>query len=187
MRTLGSDGKTVTAEGGALAADSLPRSIMNQLKGMLGDVVGESGSELATLYSMGITFNDDGKLEIAATSAFGGDSGRVRFDKALTENYDGVAAIFGGDTGLSAKLDQFVSQFTEAGGIIAGKESSLKIQLDKNTKDLEAANRYIDSFEQTLRKRYTALDALLGSMQNMASTVTSQLASLPGFGTNKSN
>ena len=186
-RTLGSDGKTVTAEGGALAADSLPRSIMNQLKGMLGGVVGESGSELATLYSMGITFNDDGKLEISATSSFGADSGRVRFDKALTENYDGVAAIFGGDTGLSAKLDQFMSQFTDAGGIIASKESSLKIQLDKNTKDLEAANRYIDSFEQTLRKRYTALDALLGSMQNMASTVTSQLASLPGFGTNKSN
>jgi flagellar hook-associated protein 2 len=182
-RKLGSDGKTVSSEGGALAADSMPRTIMNQLKSILGGVVGESGSSLATLYSMGITFNSAGKLEISSSSEFGGDSGRTRFDKALTENYDGVAAIFSGDTGLSATLDSYIKQFTDAGGLIASKQNSLQTQLDKNAKDLEAANRYIESFEATMRKRYTALDAVLGSMQNMASTVTSQLASLPGFGT----
>lgn len=185
-RSLASDGKTVTTEGGALAADSLPRTIMNQIKGMLGGVVGQPGASLSTLYSMGITFNKEGKLEISSSAEFGGDTGRTRFEKALTENYDGVAAIFGGETGLSASLDGFIKQFTDAGGIIATKENSLKTQLDKNTKDLAAANRYIEGFEQTLRKRYTSLDALLGSMQNMASTVTSQLASLPGFKT-KSN
>lgn len=182
-RTLASDGKTVSAEGGALATDSMPRTIMNQLKSILGGVVGESGTSLATLYSMGITFNDAGKLEISSSSEFGGDSGRTRFDKALAENYDGVAAIFSGDTGLSATLDSFIKQFTDAGGLIASKQNSLQTQLDKNAKDLEAANRYIESFEATMRKRYTALDAVLGSMQNMATTVTSQLASLPGFGT----
>ena len=182
-RKLGSDGKTVSSEGGALAADSMPRSIMNQLKSTLGGVVGEAGSSLATLYAMGITFNSAGKLEISSSTEFGGDSGRARFDKALSENYDGVAAIFSGDTGLSATLDNFLTQFTQAGGIIASKQNSLQTQLDKNAKDLEAANRYIESFEATMRKRYTALDAVLGSMQNMSSTVTSQLANLPGFGT----
>lgn len=186
-RTLGSDGKTVSAEGGALATDSMPRTIMNQLKSIIGGVVGQSGTSLATLYSMGITFNDAGKLEISSSTEFGGDSGRTRFDKALADNYDGVAAIFSGETGLSATLDGFIKQFTDAGGLIASKQNSLQTQLDKNAKDLEAANRYIESFEATMRKRYTSLDAILGSMQNMASTVTAQLSSLPGFGTNKSN
>ncbi len=186
-RTLGADGKTVTAEGGALATDQLPKNIMSQLRGLLGNVVEGADESLSTLYSLGITFREDGKLEISSSSEFGADSGRTRFNKALNENYDGVAAFFGGDQGLSATLDSFLKEFTQAGGIIASKENSLKTQIDKNTKDLEAANRYIASFEQTLRSRYTALDALLGSMQNMASTVTAQLSSLPGFGTNKSN
>lgn len=186
-RTLGADGKTVTAEGGALATDQMPKNIMTQLRGLLGNVVKGADESLSTLYSLGITFREDGKLEISNTSAFGADSGRVRFDRALTENYDGVAAFFGGEEGLSATLDSFLKEFTQTGGIIASKEKSLKTQIDKNAKDLEAANRYIESFEQTLRSRYTALDGLLGSMQNMASTVTAQLASLPGFITNRSN
>ena len=186
-RTLGADGKTVTAEGGALATDQLPKNIMSQLRGLLGNVVEGADESLSTLYSLGITFREDGKLEISSSSEFSTDSGRTRFNRALNENYDGVAAFFGGETGLSATLDSFLKEFTQAGGIIASKENSLKTQIDKNTKDLEAANRYIASFEQTLRSRYTSLDALLGSMQNMASTVTAQLSSLPGFGTNKSN
>ncbi len=185
-RTLGADGKSVTAEGGPLATDLMPKNIMTQLRGLLGNVVEGADDSLATLYSLGITFQDNGKLQIAASSPFGGDSGRTRFDRALNENYDSVAALFGGDKGLSATLDNFLKEFTQSGGIIASKENSIKTQIDKNTKDLDAANRYIASFEQTLRSRYTALDALLGSMQNMASTVTAQLSSLPGFSTNKS-
>lgn len=186
-RTLDADGKTVTAEGGALATDQLPKNIMSQLRGILGNAVVGADASLSTLYSLGITFGEDGKLEISNSSEFGADSGRTRFDRALNENYDAVAKLFGGDTGLATTLDNFLTEFTKSGGIIASKENSLKTQIDKNTKDLEAANRYIASFEQTLRSRYTALDALLGSMQNMASTVTAQLTSLPGFGTNKSN
>ncbi|MDP4535890.1 flagellar filament capping protein FliD [Alkalimonas collagenimarina] len=186
-RTLGSDGKTVTGKGGPLAGDPLPRNIMSQLRSILGNSVGAADDSLSTLYSMGITFTDQGKLEISATSNFGADSGRVRFNQALSESYDNIGKFFGGDEGLSANLDNFIKQFNDPGGIIASKETSIKSQLDKNTKDLEAANRYIDSFEQTMRKRYTALDALLGSMQNMASMVTSQLSNLPGFSTKSSS
>lgn len=186
-RTLGADGRTVTAKGGDLASDQMPKNIMNQLRGLLGNVVDGADPSLSTLYSLGITFQENGKLQISGSSEFGGDSGRIRFDRALAENYDGVAAFFGGETGLAAKLDNFMTEFTQNGGIIASKENTLKTQIDKNSKDLEAANRYIASFEQTLRSRYTALDALLGSMQNMASTVSAQLANLPGFSTNKSN
>ncbi|MDP4528325.1 flagellar filament capping protein FliD [Alkalimonas delamerensis] len=186
-RTLGSDGKTVTAQGGPLAGDPLPRSIMSQLRGILGSAFEDADEGLSTLYSMGITFNSSGKLEIASTSEFGGDSGRVRFNRALDENFDGIASLFGGDKGLSASLEDFTKQFTQSGGIIATRENSLRGQIDKSNKDLEAANRFIQSYEQTLRSRYTALDGLLGSMQNMASTITAQLSNLPGFRTQTTN
>ncbi len=180
-RTLAADGKTVTAEGGALAGDSLPRNIMAQLRGIIGGHFDEADEGMSTLYAMGITFTKDGKLEISSTSSFGADSGQQRLDKALAGNYDSIANLFGGDKGLSKTVDNFVKEFTQSGGIIATREQTIRAQIGKNAKDLEAANRYIASYEQTLRKRYTALDGLLGSMQNMASTVTAQLSNLPGF------
>ncbi|WP_445765758.1 flagellar filament capping protein FliD [Rheinheimera sp.] len=185
-RTLGSDGKSVTAEGGALNGDPLPRSIMTQLRGMLGDTVAGADAQMNTLYSLGITFNKDGKLEISTSTEFGGDTGKQRFDKALSENYDSVAKMFGGETGLVASLDGFIKEFNQSGGIIAGKESSLRTQLTNNTKDSEAASRYIASFEDSLRKRYAALDGLLAQMQRTQTSVTAALSGLTGFGTNKS-
>jgi flagellar hook-associated protein 2 len=183
-RTLGSDGKTVTAEGGALAADPLPRNIMTQMRSMLGAVVDGAAPELSTLYAMGITFQANGKLEISSTSTFGAASGQARFDAALSGNYDDIAKFFGGDNGLATKLDGFISEFNKAGGIIASKESALKTQISKNTQDSDAASRYIKSFEDSLRKRYTSLDTLLASLQRTQASVTSALSSLPKLNQN---
>lgn len=184
-RVLGSDGKTVTAEGGALSGDSLPRSVISQLRSILGNTIAGGDEQMNTLYSLGITFNKDGKLEISTSTEFGGDTGKQRFDKALNENYDSIAKIFGSDTGLVLTLDNLVKQFNQSGGIISGKESSLRTQLANNSKDSAAVSRYIASFEESLRKRYTALDGLLAQMQRMQTSVTAALSGLPGFLTNK--
>lgn len=186
FRTLDSDGKTVTAEGGALAGDSLPRNIMGQLRGILGSNVDGADNGLSTLYSLGITMDKNGKLEISTSTEFGGESGKSRFDAALNESFDSIAKVFGGDGGLINQLDSFITDFNKSGGIIEVREKSLQKQIEDNTKALEAANRYMDNYEQSLRKRYVALDSLLGGMQRTASAVTSQLTSLPGFNTNKS-
>jgi flagellar hook-associated protein 2 len=186
FRTLGSDGKTVTGEGGALAGDSLPRNIMGQLRGILGSNVDGADDGLSTLYSLGITMDKNGKLEISTSTEFGSESGKSRFDAALNENFDSIAKVFGSEGGLIKQLDSFITDFNKGGGIIEVREKSLKKQIEDNSKALEAANRYMDNYEQSLRKRYVALDSLLGGMQRTASAVTSQLTSLPGFNTNKS-
>lgn len=185
-RKLGPDGKTVTAEGGALVGDSLPRGILTQIRGILGGSFPDASEDRNTLFSVGITFDKDGKLQISNSREFGDESGRDRLNKVLENNFDDLAKLFGGDTGVSKQLDNFVKEFNQSGGIIAAKESSLRDQLTKNAKDREAADRYIKSFEETLRKRYSALDSLLGQMQNMSAAVSAQLASLPKFSTNKS-
>lgn len=186
FRTLAANGKTVTNEGGPLAGDSLPRNIMGQLRGILGGSVDGADADLSTLYALGITMDKKGKLEISTSTEFGSETGKKRFDKALSENFDGIAKIFSGGNGLVSKLDNFIKDFNKGGGVIDVREKSLKKQIENNTKALDTANRYMDNYEQTLRKQYVALDALLGGMQRVASTVTSQLTNLPGFNTNKS-
>lgn len=180
-RTLGSDGKTVTSEGGALSADPMPRNLMSQMRAILGGNVEGADPSLSTLYAMGITFDKDGKLEISSSTEFGGESGRKRFDKALDENFDNIAKLFDGETGLATRLDGFIKEFNQAGGLIATKEQSIKLQLDKNTKDAEAASRYIASYEESMRKRYTALDSLLASLQRTQTNIAGALSNLPGF------
>ncbi|MCH8538550.1 MAG: flagellar filament capping protein FliD [Alkalimonas sp.] len=186
-RKLGTDGQTVEAEGGSLSGDPLPRSMMSQLRNILGSNTEVADSSFSTLYAMGISFDKDGKLEIQSTAEFGGESGRQRFERALDENFDDMARFFGADGGLVDKLDSYVKEFSQAGGIIASKENILREQLTQNSKNREAFERYIASYEDTLRKKYGALDSLLGSMQNTANFVTSQLANLPGFGGGSSN
>lgn len=183
-RTLGSDGKTVTSEGGALSADPMPRNLMSQMRAMLGGNVAGADPSLSTLYAMGITFDKDGKLEIAGTTEFGGETGRQRFDKALDENFDSIAKLFDGETGIATRLDGFIKEFSQAGGLIATKEQSIKSQLDKNTKDAEAASRYIASYEESMRKRYTALDSLLAGLQRTQTNIAGALSNLPGFTNN---
>lgn len=181
-RTLGEDGKTVISEGGALSSDPMVRSIMSQVTKALGSAFSSGGAELNNLYALGITFNDQGRMEISSTRLYGADSGRQRFDNALENNYDKIADLFGASGGITKSLDKIISQFTDRDGLLVNKETSLKDQLKKNTKDREAFERYIVSYEETLRQRYGALDSTLGQLQSTSSYLVQQLANLPRFG-----
>lgn len=181
-RTLGEDGKTVISEGGALSSDPMVRSIMSQVTKALGSAFSSGGAELNNLYALGITFNDQGRMEISSTRLYGADSGRQRFENALENNYDKIADLFGASGGITKSLDKIISQFTDRDGLLVNKETSLKDQLKKNTKDREAFERYIVSYEETLRQRYGALDSTLGQLQSTSSYLVQQLANLPRFG-----
>ncbi len=173
--------------GRCLSRNSLPRNMMNQLRGILGSVVPGASDDLNSLYSMGITLNKDGKLEISTSTEFNSETGQMRFDKALNENYDDVAKLFGGEDGLVNQLESVITEYTKSGGILDSRQTTLQSQLRENTKASEAAERYIASYEESLRKRYAALDTLLGQMQRQQANVTAALSSLPGFTTNKSS
>ncbi|RVT46990.1 flagellar cap protein [Rheinheimera sediminis] len=181
-RTIGDDGKTVVAEGGALSSDPMVRSIMSQVTRTLGSAFSSGGDDLSNLYALGITFNDQGRMEISSARSFGADSGRERFDNALENNYDKIADLFGAEGGITASLDKVISQFTDRDGLLVNKETSLKDQLKKNSKDREAFERYIVSYEETLRQRYGALDSTLGQLQSTSSYLVQQLANLPRYG-----
>ncbi|EHR42319.1 flagellar filament capping protein FliD [Alishewanella jeotgali] len=185
-RIMGADG-SVTLDSGALAGDSLPRNILNQVRGILGAEVVGAPDQLNSLFALGITLNKSGKLEISTSTEFSSETGKMRFDKALTENYDDLAKLFGGDNGLVKQLDSLITEYTKSGGLIANRQENLQLRLRENTKASEAASRYIASYEDSLRKRYAALDSLLGQMQRQQASVTAALSSLPSLNTKKSS
>jgi flagellar hook-associated protein 2 len=180
-RMLSSDGKTVLIEGGALNSDPMVRSIMSQISSQVSGAVKSADPKLNTLYALGITFNDQGKMEITTRSLYGADSGRERLDKALNENYDLIGQFFANSDGIGKQLEKLSKEFTQRGGLLAGKEESIKSQIKKNDKDREAFEIAMFSFESTMRQRYGALDTQLGQMQRTSSYLTAQLASLPKF------
>ncbi|WP_430456162.1 flagellar filament capping protein FliD [Rheinheimera sp.] len=177
-RVLGPDGKSVVTEGGALNNDPTVRSMLNMVTSALGKSVPSASAGLNNLYSLGITMTSNGRLEISS-SKVGSTSGRERMDSALKDNFDGIAKLFGNSDGFNTTLNGLLSQFTQKGGLLENKETSLRNNLTKNAKDLEIHNRYIESYEATLRQRYGALDTQLGQLQGTSSMLSSQLASLP--------
>lgn len=185
-RVMGADG-SVTLESGALSGDSLPRNILNQVRSIIGSVVDDAPEKLNSLYALGITLDKSGKMEISSSAEFNIETGKVRFDRALTENYDDVAKLFGGESGLVSQFEKLISEYTKSGGLIANRQENLQSQLRENTKASDAASRYIASYEESLRKRYAALDTLLGQMQRQQAGVAAALASLPGMTVKKSN
>jgi flagellar hook-associated protein 2 len=181
-RMLSTDGKTVILEGGDLNGDSMVRGIMTQVTSIMTGAVKSADPKLNNLYALGITFNDQGKMEIQAKSSFGNLSGRERLDKALDENYDLIGSLFTSKDGLGTLSTKLSTQFTQRGGLLAGKEESLKAEIRKNGKDKEAFELYMFSFESTMRQRYGALDSQLGGLQRTSSFLSQQLGSLPKSG-----
>jgi len=181
-RMLSTDGKTVILEGGDLNGDSMVRGIMSQVTSIMTGAVKSADPKLNNLYALGITFDDQGKMEIQAKSSFGNLSGRERLDKALDENYDLIGSLFTSKDGLGTLATKLSTEFTQRGGLLAGKEEALKAEIRKNGKDKEAFELYMFSFESTMRQRYGALDSQLGGLQRTSSFLSQQLASLPKFG-----
>lgn len=75
-----------TKQGGALLGDGAARTIQNEIRRLLGSAAGTGVSNsINTLSDIGVQFQRDGSLLLDTS----------KLDKALTDNYDGVAGLFG--------------------------------------------------------------------------------------------
>ena len=84
-------GATSEDSDGPLAGDSLLRGLQLNISTIVGEEV--SGSELSSLFQLGIELNEDGRLEIG-TEDFGLGSGQKRLDEALEDNFDDISTLF---------------------------------------------------------------------------------------------
>lgn len=150
-------------DNGALIGDSLVRSIRGQLSGLLTQPVAGGADGLNTLFQLGITQDNDGKLQFD-TRNLGGGTGEQRFERAVNEQFDDIVALFSGESGIATRLESTLEQYTKNGGLIDGREKVAQNQKESVTRERENFERFMEQYEQNLRRRYTALDGTIARL-----------------------
>lgn len=168
LTKLGSyDAASKTA--GPLLGDSLLRSIQQDMRNGLTNLVTGASSDYNALASIGITTTATGTLQLDA----------AKLTKALDTDPDAVAHLFGSENGVAARLFGQVEARLASGSDLDSRNTSLKSDLDQVGRDKEALELRMAQIEARYRRQFTALDSLLAQLQSTSSYLTQQLANMP--------
>ena len=97
---------------------------------------------------------------------------------ALNTNFDAIGNLFGKSTvGVAVKLFDAVDGFIRTDGSIPAQTKSLSDTLEEIEADKVKLEARLTDLEETLTKRFTALDVLVGGLQATASQLSQQLNS----------
>jgi flagellar hook-associated protein 2 len=161
-------------EDGALAGDSMVRSIQNGMGSIIGS--GVSASALGGLFELGIDYNDDGDLEISSSDKFGFGSGEDRLKDALDDNFDEIAALFSeADEGIATRLYSYVKEYTTFSGLLTSRERSVKDQKDHLLDERELFEFRMSNTEQILRDKYLNLDQTVARLNQTGAALLASL------------
>jgi len=175
--TLTRYGASELEDDGALAGDYMARGIESGLTSILSQSVSTSG--LGTLFQIGISFDDKGKLEISDSDNFGLGSGQDLLDEALDDNYDDIATLFSDDDeGIANKLYDFVYQYTTFGGLLRTREQSMKDQKELLFDERARVELQLAGHEQLLRDKYTNLDLTVAKLNRTGGALSASLGML---------
>lgn len=160
------DGKPVSA---ALTGDALPRSILSTIRGPLSET--GAGDKLTVLAQLGITTNQK-------TGALDFDS--TKFTAAMNDKKLGgeVQTLFTGTNGLLDRMTKAISPFTETGGILDQRTTSLNKTSSKLANDQAALDRRVETLTAVLTKKYNDMDTLVGKLKATASNITSMFEAI---------
>jgi flagellar hook-associated protein 2 len=151
---------------GALLGDATLRNIISQVRNVISATVASAPIDQNTLSLIGITTQRDGTLLTNSTN----------LDNALNNNFDAVASLFSATDGIVASLDTIIDPYTEFSGILENRETSLNSELSRIS-DLRADLDFrIAKFEDQLRAKYAAMDAIVSQFSFTATFLEQQLA-----------
>jgi flagellar hook-associated protein 2 len=154
---------------GALIGDSLVRGLESQLRrdvtGALPLTTPGSNSSLA---SLGIRTDAAGQLVIDES----------KLSAALAADIDGVAALFGADTGIAARAFARLESALASEGSLSSRTEALNGQARAIGLEREAIDRRMATVEARYQAQFSALDRLLAQLQSTSSFLTQQLSVL---------
>lgn len=161
---------------GMLAFDPAVRQISSQLSTYMSQEVGSATGSLKALYDIGITVNRSGKLEIGELAEVtGSKSGRDRLNDALENNFDQITSLLSASDGIAKVTNDYLEQFTKSKGVLAERQTALNDSLTQIKDDRETLTTRLASYEDTLRKQYTALDSTVAQYNATRSYITNVL------------
>ena len=151
-----------TGQYGVLSGDSSIKLVMRQLQSAL-VALPKGGERFNTLTEIGISTNPK-------TGTLDFNESKVR--EALTEDYDSVANLFirtSRSVGVAEALAQKLKNFRDPGfGAMKSRIRALDKIIDGHDKEIERRERQLESKEASIRRRFTALETTLSSLQGQS-------------------
>lgn len=170
-------GESELEDDGALAGDFMVRGLQGGLANLLTSTV--DGNSLGSIFNFGLSFDDDGKLEISAVDEFGIGSGEDRLKDALKDNFDEVADVFtNSSNGVAAQLYDYLKEYTKFGGLLRDRESNLNDEKTALGEERQRFELQMLSFEQIQRDKYIALDKTVASLNNTGNALFAALGNV---------
>jgi flagellar hook-associated protein 2 len=125
----------------------------------------------------------------ASTGGFAGVSpGRLRgyleidekkLDSALKTNMRDIKNLFGydsdgdlvADTGIAYMMDKNLQSFTQVGGIIASKTSTLNGKMTASQKNIDSLEKKLKQKENDLKVKYGQMESALNSLEKQSDSI----------------
>jgi len=158
---------------GPLIGDSTLRSITRSLTNILGQQVTGTQNGADTLFSIGISIDRYGKMQMNDTDV----------TDALTTNISDVTTIFTADTETSQGIGTALADYLDTvmdpiDGMVTTREDGLQNTIDDLKDKQDSMEARISKREETLQNQFNALEQLIASYQQTSNYLTQQLASL---------
>ncbi|WP_305420946.1 flagellar filament capping protein FliD [Photobacterium leiognathi] len=155
---------------GALNGDSLTRSVLSQMRGLMNEPI-EVNGKMYQLSDFGISVQRDGTLELEEDSD--------KLDDIISENFNVIGQFFGQeDTGFLAKADKLLDSFTDkTDGALSVKEDTLKERQKSLDDDMAQLDKRMKAYEDRTYKQFLAMDEAIGQMNNQLNSMMSLMLS----------
>ncbi|WP_321960150.1 flagellar filament capping protein FliD [Paraburkholderia sp. J7] len=160
MNAMTAFSSTSTSQG-VLLGDATLSTIQNTLASIVASGVGK-GSSANTLGTLGIELQADGTLSIDSTT----------LNNALQSNQSAVASLFNPTNGIAAQLDDRITSYTSAGGLIQNRTDGINADLTSLTNQQTQLTSWQSQLTSMYTAQFTALDTLMATMNNNANYLT---------------
>lgn len=154
------------AKDGALESDNTLLTIQSQLVGIFNKPAALSGNAYTYLAEIGITLQSDGTLALNTTE----------FENAVSGNLNDVVKLLT-DTneGFFQRLYTEASTLLQSDGVIDAKTDGINAQIASLDTRIDQFETRLISVEARLRKQFSALDALLGTLSSTSTLLSGRL------------
>jgi len=163
-----------TKTAGTLQGDSTAVGLRNQMRNLLRESNGAS-STLKTLSDIGMSVARDGTLSVTANAKFEAALANL---PEITKLFSSTDATVVGNNGLAGRWRSFADSLTNFEGALTTRTDGLKASLKRNSAEQDRLEERVTRIQDSLLKKYAALDTQMASLNGLSSYVSSQMTAL---------
>ncbi|HVP35083.1 MAG TPA: flagellar filament capping protein FliD [Steroidobacteraceae bacterium] len=158
-----------TNTAGTMMGDAGLEGIQNQVQQALYSIVNTGSSTYNTLASIGITTNRDGSLSVNGAT----------LSAALSSNFSAVSQLFSSSSGVAANINTDIQSALGPNGSLTAEGNTLAAEENSLTNQSNQLQTQMAALQASLTQQYSALNALLSSLQSTSAYLSQQFATLP--------